>query len=460
MPKRLSRRDFLKLAGSSTAVTAIGGFASPALVAAKPPAQDPITISFMGWGGVVEDEGVRAAIEVFEEEQSAVRVRWLHTPDNYNEKLLSNVAAGTPPDTAFISQSQFRTLVHDGLTMDITNLVQADPVISQPDYFIEPQEIERSTDENGRWHGIGSTWTALHFFYNHALLEEAGIEPPSFTEGGIWDWDTFVENARLLTKDAAGRHPGEDGFDVNDVVQWGIFMDISWWMMYDAMAKMNGGQLAQNGLMTLDTPEAIAAIQAFGDLIHVHQVMPEAVFLSEMGMSATQMIETGRLAMTIDGSWVLADVASVEPPFGVGPIPFMSANGLDAGQGHLHSILNGSQNPEAAWAWLSFLARPFYQTHFCKLGLWIPNQTAMLTEEGLDEWITEGIHPDGYRAFVSDYVPQYMSPTSVPAGYPRAEALFVPAVQQVLAGTALAADVMPDVIAQANEILQAEYIDG
>jgi multiple sugar transport system substrate-binding protein len=188
--------------------------------------------------------------------------------------------------------------------------------------------------------------------------------------------------------------------------------------------------------------------------------MPEAVFLDEMGMSATQMIETGRLAMTIDGSWTLADVAAIEPPFGVGPIPFMVDNALDAGQGHLHCVLNGSQNPDAAWSWLSFLARPFYQTHFCKLGLWIPNQTAMLTEEGLDGWITEGIHPPNYRQFVSEYIPQYISPTIVPAGYPRAEALFVPAVEQVMAGTAQATDVMPGVIAEANEILQADYIDS
>jgi multiple sugar transport system substrate-binding protein len=126
----------------------------------------------------------------------------------------------------------------------------------------------------------------------------------------------------------------------------------------------------------------------------------------------------------------------------------------------LHTVLNGSQNPEAAWSWLSFLAKPFYQTHFCKLGLWIPNQTAMLTEEGLDGWITEGVHPENYRAFVADYIPQYISPTIVPAGYPRAEALFVPAIEQVMAGTAQATDVIPDVIAQANEILQAEYIDS
>lgn len=464
MSKRtLSRRDFLKMAGSSAALAAAGpnlNEISKALWLKSPPAQDTVEITFMGWGGVEEDEGVRAAIDVFHSEQSRVRVTWLHTPDDYNTKLLTNVAAGTPPDTAFISQSQFRTLVHDGLTLDVTDYVTNDPLLSQPDYFIQPQETERSADDNGRWHGIGSTWTALHFYYSVDAFEEAGIEPPGFDVDNVWNWDTFVDVARQLTIDGNGRHPGDDGFDVEDVQQWGFFMATNWWMMYDFMARVNAGQLSENGLLTLDTPEALAGIQAFADLIYVHQVMPEAVFFNELGMSATQMLETRRLAMVIDGSWFLAELHNSTARFGTGAVPRLSETGRVSGQGHLHSILKDSKQPDAAWEWLHFLATPFYQTHFCKLGLWIPNQTAMLTEEGLDGWITEGVHPENYRQFVSDYVPQLMSPTIVPAGYPRAEAIFVPAIEKVMNNEARAEEVVPDAVAEANQILTDEYINA
>lgn len=453
---KLSRREFLKLAGASAAAGIVGGLP---VASASPARQDTIEITFMGWGGVAEDEGVRAAIDVFQSEQSEVTVKWLHTPDNYNEKLLSNVAAGTPPDTAFISQSQFRTLVHDGLTLDVTDFVENDPLLSQADYFIQPQETERSTDENGRWHGIGSTWTALHTYYNLALFEEAGVEAPSFS-GPLWDWDAFLDAARKLTVDANGKRPGDDGFDVENVTQWGVFMDSSWWMSYDALAKVNGGRLSKGGLITLAEPEAIEGIQAWADLIHVHQVMPEAVFFEALGMSATQMIETRRLAMVIDGSWTLADITGMAGVFGVCPIPQMSEAGQAAGQGHLHSILRDSDQPEASWKWLHFLATPFYQEHFCRMGLWIPNQTALLTEEAMAGWLTEGIHPDNYDEFVSVYVPKYMSPTIVPAGFPRAEAIFKPALERVMIGDALAADVMPAAVEEANAILQADYVDS
>jgi len=171
------------------------------------------------------------------------------------------------------------------------------------------------------------------------------------------------------------------------------------------------------------------------------------------------MIETGRIAMVIDGSWALSFMHPIAT-LGVGPVPRMSEDGKASGQGHLHCILRDSDQHEASWEWLSFLARPFYQTHFCKLGLWIPNQTAMLTEEGLDGWITEGVHPPNYRKFVSEYVPRYMSPTIVPAGFPQAEAIFLPALQRVMNGEGPAADLIPPAVAEANEILLEEYVNA
>ena len=61
----ISRREFLKLTGGSATAAAMLaqlGYLPPAL------AQDVTKITFGGWGGVAEDEGVKSAIEVFEAE--------------------------------------------------------------------------------------------------------------------------------------------------------------------------------------------------------------------------------------------------------------------------------------------------------------------------------------------------------------------------------------------------------
>ena len=47
---------------------------------------------------------------------------------------------------------------------------------------------------------------AIILLYNPAQFEAAGIQPG--TSEDPWTWDELYENARLLTVDANGKHPG------------------------------------------------------------------------------------------------------------------------------------------------------------------------------------------------------------------------------------------------------------
>ena len=203
--KKMNRRDFLKLAG----LTGGAGILASCQSAAEPEAEEPmgeetgeevseapaapetVEITFTGWGGAEEDEGVQASIEVFQDENPNIKVTWIHIPENYAEKTMSMVAAGTPPDTAFIYNTLFQGYAKDGLLLDITDPLKADPVIGADDYFIEPQETERCT-RDGRWYGIGSCWVAPHIYYNEEIFEQEGIEPPSNDPEEAWDWEYFV----------------------------------------------------------------------------------------------------------------------------------------------------------------------------------------------------------------------------------------------------------------------------
>jgi hypothetical protein len=79
----------------------------------------------------------------------------------------------------------------------------------------------------------------------------------------------------------------------------------------------------------------------------------------------------------------------------------------------------------------------------------------MLTEEGLATWITEGIHPDNYSQFATDYLPAHGVAVRLPAGYIEASNSFiVPAFEALAAGTP-AAEIFPDAVQQANDILMA-----
>ncbi|MBZ0291022.1 MAG: extracellular solute-binding protein, partial [Anaerolineae bacterium] len=322
--------------------------------------------------------------------------------------------------------------------------------------FIQPQETNRCADEDGRWHGIGSCWVAMQTYHNIDLLAEEGITPPGFLDDELWDWDTLVENTKQLTVDSAGRHPGESGFDSDDIQRWGISMPVRWEMV-GGLVHSNGGKFINDeGLIALDSPEALEALQMFQDLIYVHHVMPRTASLESLGMTNTQMLDNGRLAMAVDGSWALSwmNPSMVSINLGTGAIPYIGEP-ADMIQAHFHSAISTTEHPEEAWEWVRFLATPFYQTEFLKIGLWLPSQTALTTEEGLATWITEGIHTENYPDFVTSYIPNHGVALRIPAGYVEANSNFIQPAWDALAAGTPAADVFPDAVRQANEIISA-----
>lgn len=465
--KPFNRRDFLKMGAAGTAgviLAACAPQAAPKTTEQQtgaeapkdaPQAAETVTITFMGWGAPEEDEGVKKAIEQFEKEQSKVKVTWLHTPEMYAEKFLASVAAGTPPDTAFIGSGDYTTYARDGLLLDITNYVKSDPLIGAKDYFIEPQEEQRCT-YNGKWYGIGSCWVAPHIYYNADTLEKAGVPFPSNHPDEAWDWDTFLTYCRQLTVDRNGKHPGEAGFDKDDIQTYAVSWP-TWSVPLHAAVASNGGQWTdpKTGLHTLDTPEAMEALQRVYDLSLKEHVAPSDEMTEQLGMSVVQMLENGRLAMAIDGSWALSWMYKMEGRLGTAVLPKMKVPATDM-QAHLHSALALSKHPEAAWEWVRFLSTPYYQTMFCKIGLWLPSQTALMTEEGLKTWITPGVHPEGYEFIVTEYAYKYGVVMYNPPGNPKAAALLQPAFDKIRIGEATVAEALPPAVAEANKALAEE----
>lgn len=479
----LSRRDFLRLGALTAAGAALVGCQAPTpqviretvevavektvevektvVVQATPAPEEVVEITFMGWGATEEDEGVRSAITVFQGAEPNIKVTWLHTPENYTQKMLAMVAAGTPPDTAFVDFANYRTYCRDGLLLDITDMLKADPVVGAPGYFIEPQETERCTYK-GRWYGIGSCWVAPHIYYNAEIFEEEGIEPPSNDPDEAWDWDHFLEVCRRLTVDVNGRHPGDSGFDVNNVDRWAVQWP-TWSIPLHAAIASNGGYWIDpnTGLLALDKPEATEALQAIADLMLVHQVMPQNTVFQALGMSNTQMLENRKLAMAVDGSWALAWITKIQAKLGTAVLPKFKVPATDM-QAHLHSAFAATKHPEAAWRWLRFLATEYYQLLFLRIGLWLPSQTALMTEEGLKKWMTlrtapgEGVHPEGYELIVTEYVPKYGHVLYMPPGYPKTDAVITPAMDAIWIGDKTAEEAMAEAVPEANAILEAE----
>jgi multiple sugar transport system substrate-binding protein len=336
---------------------------------------------------------------------------------------------------------------------DVTSYVQADTVLSKPDYFLEPQEKERAT-LNGKWYGIGSCWVIPHLYYNADMLQKAGVTPPSTDSAKAWTWDEFLDIARKLTIDAAGKHPNESGFNANNVQQWGV----SWpngGVQRDALIFSNGGEaFAKDYTVKLGEPVAVEAIQDLADLATKHHVAPQTAQTEQLGMSSQQMLASGKLAILADGSWALQDIAKLGFKYGCGVLPRLQT-AATAGTAHLHVISKGTKHPDAAWKLLAFLSSDDYQRGLCKVGLWLPSHTSLLTPEGLRTWITPGVHPKGYEQIATNYLTKQTKVQFQPAGYEEANQIITSALDPVWIGKKTAAQALtPDVINKANDVLK------
>ena len=460
---RISRREFLEKAAqtglglaSLAVLSACGASTSPSSNETAPgaaaPQGDAVSISMLGWGSPLEKENVEKGLQLFQERNPGITVEWLHTPQDYATKLQTMLAGGTPPDV-FWANNLLDYVARD-VVLDITSYLQADPVLSKPDYFIQPQEQQRTT-YNDKWYGIGSCWVLPHLYYNADLLAQAGVEPPSMDATKAWTWDQFVGAAQKLTLDGAGKHPGDSGFDANNVQQWGVSW-ATWSLMRDVMVYANGGEAFTDEHTTrLNEPAAVEAIQAVADLMNKHQVAPRAATTEQLGMSSQQMLASGKLAILCDGSWALQDVAKLGFKYGCGVLPKLKEPAT-AAQAHVHAISRDTDQPEASWKLLAFLSSDDYQRDLCKAGLWLPSHTSLLTEEGLNTWITPDVHPEGYRQIATDYLRTYGRNYYFPAGFQEADQIITAALDPVWLGETTVAEVLGqgDTIQKANEVLQ------
>lgn len=461
LTNRLSRRGFLKMlaVGSAYTVTATGLAACmPAAPTATTgqqgsaaPAAAKVSLRKMAWGSPLEKANIENGLNSFMEANPDTEVEYIHTPDRYMEVLQTMLAANNAPDVFKVGGNFYPDLAVKGALMDITDQVAGDPVLGDPDFFF-PLEEKRST-VNGKWYGIGSTFQWRLIYYNAAALAEAGVDAPSTDPAQAWSWDRLLEVGRALTQDSSGRHPGDAGFDVQDVAQWGLFVPEGF---YENYVFSNGGAVfGDTGQYVLDAPEAYEAIQTFADLWLKEQVAPHGSVLQETGMNAWQMLATGRVAMIQDGNWALQDISKMEFEFGVGVLPIMQQPATVVGSSWT-SVYASTPNPEPSWRLFQYLNLDDYQSHLVRVGLWGVSHKTLLTPEGVETWWDPAVHPENWLPLETEYKLNYGHVHPNVVGTLRTTPMLTQAMSEVWTGARTAESVLTELTPQLNQVLSEE----
>ena len=256
------------------------------------------------------------------------------------DTLSTQLGAGTGPDIVYVTEPMFYPLAEAGLLEPLDSLIPAD-------------ELENLRDQNewgnldGSQYGYISEMASFGLIYNQDLLDEAGVEVPT-----TFDELTDAATAVSANTDAFG-FATRNQVDETD----GWYLDFKNWVVGF------GGELSENGELTLNSPEAVQAAEAYKEMWDA-DVMPIGANVQEY----RQMFIDGQLAMLLEnnGNFSAALATNPELNAGVAPTPFPSGEvdattlfvAVNAASEHKEEaaeVIRSFLQPEAQDQWVSHL---------------------------------------------------------------------------------------------------------
>ena len=189
-------------------------------------------------------------------------------------------------------------------------------------------------------------------YYNKDLFEKAGVEPPPHDwSDPSWDMKAFLEMAQKLTIDKSGRDALDPKFDPDHVQQYGLGNMQSWWFY----PWYFGGDWTDQDVTkyTGNDPKVIEAMQFMADLANKYHVMPSTE-QSQALAAGGNIFMTGRVAMTVDGTWSCSTLKDARFKWDMAATPHdkqhsivLFTDGFGVG--------GKSENPDGGWEFIKWL---------------------------------------------------------------------------------------------------------
>jgi ABC-type glycerol-3-phosphate transport system substrate-binding protein len=295
-------------------------------------------------GNVAENKAFEELVSSFEKEHPNISVNMKSIPySDYEIRLRTEMAAGNPPDILTIDSPTLALYANTGSLLSIDPYMRVEGKIDDI-----PDSTLKGLTYKGKIYLAPIVESSIALYYNKHLLQDAGIPLPSEDPNKPLTWDEVLEIAKKVNNPAKGVIGIDPAQGFNDGESPAYFKTPLLWQ-FGANILSPDGTTASG---YLDSKEALDALQFYQDLYHKNGVaafeLPPAVF------------ESGKLAMTVLGSWTLADLEKNHPEFklgedfGVTPLPKEKYQFVPNG-GWALGITSRSKHPKEAWEFIKYV---------------------------------------------------------------------------------------------------------
>jgi len=303
-------------------------------------------------------------------------------------------------------------------------------------------------------YGLPQTADTNLFYWRTDLFEEAGLDPNDPPD----TYDEVREYALLLTTDKNGNHPGDPDFDPDNIEIYGLgFKGVaglgSSWEWYNYLYAFGGDVFDDEYNVTIDSPEAVAALQWVVDNLREYHIYPPDTATYDYTEFHTLFIQ-GRMAMAINWPYMYdmaqnPEQSNVVGKVAIGRKPGQVTHGGNIG-GWSWNVFKMSRNQELAIAFAKFMSSPDVALSFAEVH---GNSSA---RKSINEIMVER-KPDVFGAIVAN-LPDGRGVKWIDTGpsWLKLEEALYQAIQEALIGEKDPETALKDAKAEIEEILEED----
>jgi len=282
--------------------------------------------------------------------------------DDYWTTLTTNFVSGSAPDVFTNHVLRFPEYATQGQILDISDRVAEDGL----DLGIYQEGLaDLWVGQEGERYGLPKDWDTVALFYNTEMVAAAG-----YTEDDLWslEWNpvdggSYEDFLAHLTVDANGVRGDEPGFDPGNVAVYGLGL---------ASSGAGFGQ-TENSMYALSNDwyyldenpwgtEYYYSDENYQEAIEWWRSLIEKGYMPslEIATSSDSVMDpfaAGKYAVVTEGDWnanAYHELDGVEVGFAPTPIG-PSGERASMFNGLADSIYSGTDHPDEAWAWVSYL---------------------------------------------------------------------------------------------------------
>ncbi|WP_081411879.1 ABC transporter substrate-binding protein [Alicyclobacillus herbarius] len=267
----------------STTACGSGGNANASSSSGKSGSSGPVTITFGTWGGAEEDAQLHKIInKINQKYKNEFQIREINTPANYDQKLKTEIAAGSAPDIFYLPDGEASTYAQSGAILDLQpylNKYKDKYVVANLDNYY-PNTL-KNDKYNGDYYALPWIGQPTVMYYNPKLFKQAGLPEPK--DG--WTWQDFLHDCQVI-KQKTGTY--------------GFLLSNGWPPVYDFVWSYGGHFWNQDMTKsTFDSPQTVKALTMLHTLV-AQKLVPSQAELANVDIE--DLFRQGKVAMFAGGA--------------------------------------------------------------------------------------------------------------------------------------------------------------